>query len=216
LTIKLTTTVPDGFIVHSHAGDDWRTCRDYVRSKLGLPEWKPGAWDEAAVRIEVNQRPAPTEEDAIRIERAVSIWNEAGDPELTVVEDYLDSRKLQLTPTIAGTVLRFHRRCPMRNENTGTTDRVPAMIAAFRSIDNDAITGIHRIRLDERSAWPKARLLQAMLGGFAGVDRATSAARVSSRHRRPLRLNVVPARAREQRCSSASIRRRAVPTTLCR
>ena len=38
-------------------------------------------------------------------------------------------------------------------------------------------------------------LLEPFLGGFAGVDRATSAARVSSRHRRPLRLNVVPARA---------------------
>src|SRR5580692_11283527 len=59
-------------------------------------------------------------------------------------------------------------------------------------------------------------LVEPFLGGFAGVDRATSAARVSSRHRRPLRLNVVPARAREQRCGSASIRRRAVPTTLCR
>src|ERR1700747_3070171 len=59
-------------------------------------------------------------------------------------------------------------------------------------------------------------LLEPFLGGFAGVDRATSAARVSSRHRRPLRLNVIPARAREQRCGSASIRRRAVPTTLCR
>src|SRR5882757_10068423 len=38
-------------------------------------------------------------------------------------------------------------------------------------------------------------LLEPFLGGFAGVDRATSAARVSPRHRRPLRLNVVPARA---------------------
>src|SRR2546423_6804547 len=38
-------------------------------------------------------------------------------------------------------------------------------------------------------------LLEPFLGGFAGVDRATSAARVSSRHRRPLRLNVVPAKA---------------------
>src|SRR5881227_1074057 len=38
-------------------------------------------------------------------------------------------------------------------------------------------------------------LLQPFLGGFAGVDRATSAARVSSRHRRPRRLNGVPARA---------------------
>ena len=37
-------------------------------------------------------------------------------------------------------------------------------------------------------------LLQPFLGGFAGVDRAAPAARVSSRHRRPLRLNLVPAR----------------------
>jgi putative DNA primase/helicase len=27
----------DGFIVFSHAGDDWQTCRDYVRERLGLP-----------------------------------------------------------------------------------------------------------------------------------------------------------------------------------
>lgn len=24
-----------GFIVHSFAGDDWRVCKDYVRSRLG-------------------------------------------------------------------------------------------------------------------------------------------------------------------------------------
>jgi hypothetical protein len=28
-------------IVHSFAGDDWRTCRDYAREKLGLPDFKP-------------------------------------------------------------------------------------------------------------------------------------------------------------------------------
>src|SRR5437868_15268214 len=51
-------------------------------------------------------------------------------------------------------------------------------------------------------------LLEPCLGGFAGVDRATSAARVSSRHRRPLRLNAVPASAseheRNQRTGSSS------------
>jgi putative DNA primase/helicase len=31
----------DGFIVHSFAGDDPIECKDYVRSKLGLPEFKP-------------------------------------------------------------------------------------------------------------------------------------------------------------------------------
>jgi hypothetical protein len=32
---------PEGFGVHSFAGDDFRECRDYVRDKLGLPAWKP-------------------------------------------------------------------------------------------------------------------------------------------------------------------------------
>ena len=44
-------------------------------------------------------------------------------------------------------MLRFHPACPWRNENTGTTDRVPALIAAFRSLDDDEITAVHRIAL---------------------------------------------------------------------
>src|SRR6202040_77688 len=38
-------------------------------------------------------------------------------------------------------------------------------------------------------------LLEPFLGGFAGVDGTALSARLSSRHRRPLRLNVIPARA---------------------
>jgi putative DNA primase/helicase len=37
LSVRLSASAPDGFIVHSHAGDDWRACRDYVRERLGLP-----------------------------------------------------------------------------------------------------------------------------------------------------------------------------------
>jgi hypothetical protein len=32
---------PDGFSVHSHAGDDPIVCRDYVREKAGLPAFEP-------------------------------------------------------------------------------------------------------------------------------------------------------------------------------
>ena len=42
LAIRLSATAPDGFIAFSHAGDDWRVCRDHVRAQLGLPEWQPG------------------------------------------------------------------------------------------------------------------------------------------------------------------------------
>lgn len=42
LSIKLDATAPDGFLIHSHSGDDWKVCRDFVRQKLGLPDWQPG------------------------------------------------------------------------------------------------------------------------------------------------------------------------------
>jgi putative DNA primase/helicase len=56
-------------------------------------------------------------------------------------------------------VLRFHPRCPWRDENTGKTERVPALIAAFRSIDNNAVTGIQRIRLNLDGSKNNRRML---------------------------------------------------------
>jgi putative DNA primase/helicase len=36
LSVRLSATSPDGFMVHSFAGDDWRACRDHVRRALGI------------------------------------------------------------------------------------------------------------------------------------------------------------------------------------
>src|SRR5262245_16183418 len=41
LSVKLDANAPDGFLVHSFSGDDPIVCRDYVREKLGLPEFEP-------------------------------------------------------------------------------------------------------------------------------------------------------------------------------
>ena len=41
LTIWLKPDAPDGFTVHSHAGDDPIKCKDYVRQKAGLPAFEP-------------------------------------------------------------------------------------------------------------------------------------------------------------------------------
>lgn len=57
-------------------------------------------------------------------------------------------RRLDLTDATAVNVLRFHPRCPWRDENTGATVYVPALIAGFRSIDDDHVTAIHRVRLN--------------------------------------------------------------------
>jgi putative DNA primase/helicase len=40
LTVKLSASSPDGFIVFSHSGDDWKICHDYVRKRLGIPSRK--------------------------------------------------------------------------------------------------------------------------------------------------------------------------------
>lgn len=147
------------FTVHSFAGDDWQTCKDYVRERLGLPKWQPGdgqdrriphdkvkAWDAAVVEAESSDR-VRTEDDLIRISRARELWHEAGEPRRTLAEAYLASRCLDLGDDLAGHVLRFHPRCPWRDENTGRTVFIPAMLAVFRSIDDDAISAIHRVAL---------------------------------------------------------------------
>lgn len=36
LAVMPSVTAPEGFIVFSHAGDDFRVCRDYVKAKLGI------------------------------------------------------------------------------------------------------------------------------------------------------------------------------------
>src|SRR5690348_6047015 len=41
LCIKLDSNAPDGFVLHSFAGDNAIVCRDHVRSKYGLPAFKP-------------------------------------------------------------------------------------------------------------------------------------------------------------------------------
>jgi putative DNA primase/helicase len=176
LAVSVSNDAPDGFVTYSHAGDDWRECRDYVRAKLGLPEWQPGdgreqqrtiqpshidKWDFGTVDAQAEDG-RRSEDDVVRIGRAQTLWSEASDPRRTIAENYLRSRALVLPDGLVGSTLRFHPACPWRNQNTGRTDRIPCLIAAFRSIDDDIITGIHRIRVDRPDLWPKTE--RRMLG----------------------------------------------------
>jgi hypothetical protein len=167
--------IAGGFMVHSHAGDGWRVCRDHVAGKLGLPAWEPGDERHRRVplehvsafdRAEVDQgeaRRAYTEEETKRISLARNIWNEGRDPRGTPAQEYLTrGRKLDLPDDLAGKVLRFHPRCPWRDANTGQTIFIPALLAAFSSFDTGDVTAIHRIRVDQPHRWPKANRM--MLG----------------------------------------------------
>jgi putative DNA primase/helicase len=168
LCISLAPAMPSGILVHSFAGDDPIQCKDYVRARLGLPAWQPG--DEQDRRVHLSRindwdrtisdnQPSlreRTEDDLLRIKRAQALWNEAGDPRGTIAVQYLMARALDLPDDLAGAALRFHPRCPWRNEDTGKTERIPALLAAFRPIDSDDIFAVHRIRLDKPQCWPKA------------------------------------------------------------
>jgi putative DNA primase/helicase len=173
LEVTANTYAPDGFLVRSFAGDDWRDCRDYVRERLGLPQWEPGneqdrqihprrirEWDRRLVDAAAETRPQPhSDEDRARIRRARAIWDVAVDPRGTLAETYFGLRRLAFDDSIAGRVLRFHAACPWRNENTGKTEFLPALVAAFRSIDDDTITGIHRIALNPDGTKISRRML---------------------------------------------------------
>jgi hypothetical protein len=177
LSIRLSPYAPDGFVCYSHAGDDPLACKDFVRERGGLPAWQPGdgrdrrvdpsrvkAFDRAAIGAE-SERRERNGDDWERIKRAKAIWDSATDPRGTVVEKYLAARALVLDDAVANKVLRYHAHCPWRNEDRGQTIYIPALVVAFTSIDDNIVTAVHRIRLDQPEGWPKAE--RKMLGPVA-------------------------------------------------
>lgn len=144
LHVLFDPSAPDGFVVRSYAGEAFDVCRDYVKRELGLELGR-----RARARIAVSP-PAPAQPDAAADRRrhaALEMWAEAVDPRGTPVEAYLASRGLELDPAISGRVLRYHARCPWKDEATGDLLRVPAMLAAMRDIGTDELRAVHRTRL---------------------------------------------------------------------
>jgi hypothetical protein len=147
---------PEGkTLIHCHAG----CSQDQVIAALrdrGLWHADDRAGDNRPRLRIVGHR----DDDTSRIEYAHSVWNAAIDPRDTLTEKYLGSRKLSLPPELRVMALRFHPACPWES------NFAPCMIAAFRSIKDNSVTGVHRIRLDQPERWPKAE--RKMLGIVAG------------------------------------------------
>jgi putative DNA primase/helicase len=181
LSITISPSSPIGFLCHSFAGDDWRECQEYVCDRLGLKPWSPDDGTERVRRLdidcverEVQEKPRElTAEDRQRIARALEIWNQGVDPRGTLAERYLNhTRMLKLPDALVGKVLRFHPRCPWRDENTGMTIFVPALIAAFRSIDTDEVTAVHRIALNPDGTKRDRRMFGIVRGTAVKLDPA--------------------------------------------
>lgn len=175
LSIRLSHQSPTGFIVFSHSGDDFRVSRDYVAERLGMGSdaWRRDKPVQVAQVLPVASRQsaqvAPNEDNAARIARAVKIWNEAAPAQGTVVEHYLAGRGLELR-VHEHEVIRFHPRCPWRDEAENRTIYVPAMIAAMRAIDGNKITAVHRTRLTPVGAKVDRRMLGQASGAAIKLD----------------------------------------------
>ncbi len=131
-----------------------------MRAKLGLPQLAP-------TRRDAPVAPAPSDH-SVRIARASRIWDEARDPHGTVVESYLASRGLELPQ--GADVLRYHPRCPWRDQDRAETIRVPAMVACMRAIDGDVIAGVHRTRLTDAGVKVDRRMLGIAAGSAIKLD----------------------------------------------
>jgi putative DNA primase/helicase len=162
--VRLSAASPHGFIAHSHCGDDFRECRDYVTAKLGLD---PDAWkrnrDEAKDKPKA-PAPAKPDDSADRIREALDYWDESRDPRRTIVERYLNSRGLELDPGVAGSVIRFNAR-------------IKAMVSLMRNITTGEPQAVLRTYLDDSGRKRKAfdrdgkeigeRLFKGPTGGAA-------------------------------------------------
>jgi hypothetical protein len=157
------------FLVYSHAGDDWRECREHVQQALNLPRWQPSKplRRHAATRTSVaDQRPsspATPNPDRLAVARHLArrSWPAAG----TVVERYLrEARGYDgpIPPTI-----RF--LAPTGEHHS------PAMLALFGlpaepepgkiHLPTDRITGVYLTALEADGS---GRLHRKMIGRSGG------------------------------------------------
>src|ERR1700729_4402556 len=59
-SLRLSATAPEGFVAFSHASDDWQTCRDYVKQRLGVSR---DSWNCDRPAQPKRPAPAPADDD---------------------------------------------------------------------------------------------------------------------------------------------------------
>lgn len=170
LSVWIDTNALSGIRVHSHAGDDWRECRDYVKSRLGIID----QGRSPTRKIERSPIPKARTIDSAsrRIERALKLWNQTKSAKSnTLVKIYLATRGLTLPPR-ADEVLRFDPEHPFRLED-GTTIRLPAMVTLYRDIVSNKPVAIHRTALkadgSDKADMPDGSNSKKMLGPVKGA-----------------------------------------------
>jgi putative DNA primase/helicase len=164
LSIKLSGADPAGFTCFSHAGDDFRACRDYVKRALSLRD-QPRPHDRAPGSREETHG----EDDRQRRmrEAALALFAQTIDVRGTLGERYLaEERGLPgvIDDEIAKTI-RFHRSCAFKDE-AGRIVEAPAIICAVRDVADIAnVSAVQRMRLTPDGKKIERRSLGPMLNG---------------------------------------------------
>lgn len=152
LAVKITGD--DDFTVYSFAGDDWQECRDYVRQRVGLPEWQPGSGRQVrnwTPEVAARKVCTPPELDAWKVDHVNQTWGTSQAINGTLAETYLMSRGLNLLPEVLrADALRFHPNCSIGYGDKGR--HMPAMTAAIRNNHTGALQGVHCTFLDRDGA----------------------------------------------------------------
>ncbi|MGD9739870.1 MAG: toprim domain-containing protein [Bauldia sp.] len=125
------TFAESDFTVFSHAGDDWRACKDEVRRRLGLAPFS-AARGPAPVAVAASVSRG-------RGRLADALWREGRPIDGTPAEAYLARRGVSYD----GDALRWHPSCPF-----GPGVRQGCMIALVRNIVTNAAQAVHRTALD--------------------------------------------------------------------
>ena len=108
LSIKLDASAPDGFVVHSFAGDDPIECRDYVREKVGLPAFKANGHNRPRVSDDVIKRAVMA---AVNTQRR----DESPKGKIVAVYDYRDADGTLLYQVVRYEPKTFRQRRPDGN-----------------------------------------------------------------------------------------------------
>jgi hypothetical protein len=139
LLVSFSSDAPGGFLVHSFAGDDFATCKDYVRQRLGLPN-RERIFAKPAT-LSGRWRPSNG-----NIEAATWLWRQRVPIAGTIGETYLRSARAYggpIQPTLG--FLPANKTYPA------------ALIAAYGipsepepgvlAIPDEAVVGVHLIKL---------------------------------------------------------------------
>jgi hypothetical protein len=107
LSVKIDSNAPDGFVVHSFAGDDPIECKDYVRTKAGFEPFKPGG----------NNGKQRASDDAIEraLMAAVNMSSTTDKPRVVATYSYTDAAGTLLYQVLKYEPKTFRQRRPDGN-----------------------------------------------------------------------------------------------------